>query len=84
MNSYRDLLEVLKKLSVEQLDSKIVILNEGVIDNREIEILINKEALYEFKDSNMETYFDFETHKNAKEYECIKILDKKYPIITLK
>lgn len=70
--------------SEEQLDSDIVLLHDGKIEEREIDIDINDESLYLFCDTNMETYVDFESDENASEYNGTKLLESNYPIITIK
>lgn len=83
MNTYRELLEKLNTLTPEQLDNKIFILNQGLIEDKKIELVINEQSLYEFRDTGMEIYYDFEDDDIATEYVCTKILNKNYPIIKL-
>jgi hypothetical protein len=83
MKTYRELLNKLQLLAPEQLDTEIVILNDGMIQESTIDLIVSEEPLFQFNDTNMEIYYDFETEENAEEYDAEKILDKNYPIIHL-
>ena len=83
MKKYIDLLNELQKLTTEQLDCEIKILSNGELNEQNIEIVVGENPLYVFNDTNMESYHAFETEENAEEYNCEKILEKYYPIITL-
>ena len=83
MKTYRELLNELQSLAPEQLDAEIVILNDGMIQESTIDLIVSEEPLFQFNDTNMEIYYDFETEENAEEYDAKKILDKNYPIIYL-
>ena len=83
METYRELLNKLQLLAPEQLDTEIVILNDGMIQESTIDLIVSEEPLFQFNDTNMDIYYDFETEENAEEYDAEKILDKNYPIIHL-
>ena len=83
MKTYRELLNELQSLAPEQLDAEIVILNDGMIQEFTIDLIVSEEPLFQFNDTNMEIYYDFETEEDAEEYDAEKILDKNYPIIHL-
>ena len=83
MKKYNDLLNQLQKLTTEQLNCDIKILSNGNLDEQTIEIVVDENPLYAFNDTNMESYYEFETEENAEEYNCEKILEKHYPIIAL-
>lgn len=82
MKTYRDLLVKLQSLSNEQLDNQFIILDNGMIKNN-LDLAINEQALFSFKDTDMSSYYDFESDENASEYDCEKIIDKNYPIIQI-
>ena len=83
METYRELLNKLQLLVPEQLDTEIVILNDGMIQESTIDLIVSEEPLFQFNDTNMEIYYDFETEESAEEYDAKKILNKNYPIIHL-
>lgn len=83
METYRELLNKLQLLAPEQLDTEIVILNDGMIQESTIDLIVSEEPLFQFNDTNMEIYYDFETEENAEEYDAKKILNINYPIIHL-
>ena len=73
MKTYRELLNELQSLAPEQLDVEIVILNDGMIQESTIDLIVSEEPLFQFNDTNMEIYYDFETEENAEEYDAKKI-----------
>ena len=73
MKTYRELLNELQSLAPEQLDAEIVILNDGMIQESTIDLIVSEEPLFQFNDTNMEIYYDFETEENAEEYDAKKI-----------
>ena len=83
MKTYRDLLNRLNTLTDEQLDSEIVLIENNIIVNNSLELVICDNPLYSFKDTNGESYVDFEDELESEEYACEKLLDKNYPIIKL-
>ncbi len=83
MKTYFDLFEKLKTLSSKQLNSDIVLMCDNQIIDKEIDIIISNESLYQFYDTKLNSYCDFETDENAEEYNSVKLIDKKYPIIIL-
>ena len=83
MKKYIDLLNELQNLTTEQLECDIKILSNGELNEQTIEIVVDENPLYMFNDTNMESYYAFEIEENAEEYNCEKILEKKYPVIAL-
>ena len=83
MKTYRDLLNKINTLSDEQLDSDIVLIENNIIINNSLELVINNNPLYCFKDTSGEAYVDFEDELESEEYACEKLLDRNYPIIKL-
>lgn len=84
MKTYKDLLSVLNALTESQLNSDIVILQDGQLINTDVlDVVVDDNPLYEFKDVDMTTYLDFEDDISASEYNCTKLLDSKYPILKL-
>lgn len=83
MNTYFELFEKLKTLSIKQLKSNIVLMMDNQIIDKEIDIVISNDSLYQFYDTDLNNYCDFETDENAEEYESVKLIDKHYPIILL-
>lgn len=83
MKTYFDLFQKLKTLSSEQLNSNIVIMNDNEMTDKEIDIIISNDSLYQFYDTKLNSYCDFETDENAEEYNSVKLIDKNHPIIIL-
>ena len=66
----------IKTLTESQLNSDIVILQDGQLINTDVlDVVVDDNPLYEFKDVDMTTYLDFEDDISASEYTCSKVLD---------
>lgn len=71
MAKYIDLLNKLNSLTPEQLECEIKILHDGNLVEHNIEVIVDENPLYAFDDTNMRTYYDFESDENAEEYDLI-------------
>lgn len=83
MKTYFELFEKLKTLSTNQLNSNIILMSDNQIIDKEIDVVISNDSLYQFYDTDLNSYCDFETDENAEEYDSVKLLDNQYPIIIL-
>lgn len=84
MKTYKDLLDKLNKLNESQLLTDIVILSDGDIVIKEIQIHVDENPLYEFKDTDNNSYCEFEDSAVASEYISFKIIDANLPILIIK